>query len=142
MNGPTFGTNPVNLMTATQFELPSCNELNLKVLPTPCIEPSYTTRKTIKAVINACKKKVKNAMKDMIKEIVNLLDPAHCVNVDVQTSKAQKKAYGHLQNHSRQMAIALSKELCETANALSKCTSTEQKSNNHDTHKKPDVFGL
>ena len=39
------------------------------------------------------------------------------------------------------MAIALSKKLYEAANALSKCTSTEQKPNNHDTHKKPDVFG-
>ena len=95
-NGPTFGTNPVNLMNMTQFEHWLCKELNLKVLPTPHIEPSYNTPKMNKAAINSHKKKVKNAMKDMIKEIVNLLDPAHYFNMGIQTSKAQKVAYGRL----------------------------------------------
>ena len=124
-NGPTFGTNPVNLMHATQFERSLCKELNFKALPTPRIEPSHNTLKTNKAVINACKKKVKNAIKDAIKKIVNLLDPAHCFNVSTQASKAQKVACGCLQNHTCKLAIALQKELYEAANSLSKCTSTE-----------------
>ena len=70
------------------------------------------------AVINAHKKKVENVVKDTIKEIVNLLDPAHYFNMGVQASKAQKVACGCLQNQTRKMAIALSKELCEAANAL------------------------
>ena len=95
-NGPTFGTDPVNLMNSTPFERLLCKELNLKVLPTPCIEPSHNTCETNKAVINAHKKKVKNTVKDLIKEIVKLLDPAHCFNVGVQPSKAQKEACSHL----------------------------------------------
>ena len=80
-------------------------------------------------------------MKDMIKEILNSLNPAHYFNMGVQASKAQKVAYGHLQNHTHKMAIASSKELCEAANSLSECTFTEQKPHDHDIHKKPDVFG-
>ena len=95
-NGPTFGTNPINLMDTAQFERLLCKELNLKVLPTLRIEPSYNTRKTNKAVINAYKKKVENAMKSTIKEIVNSLDPAHYFNMGIQASKAQKIAYGRL----------------------------------------------
>ena len=94
--GPTFGTNPVSLMTTTQFERPLCKELNLKVLHILCVEPSNTACKTNKAVTNSHKKKVENTVKDMIKEIVNSLDPAHYFNMGIQTSKAQKVAYGCL----------------------------------------------
>ena len=40
-NGPTFGANPINLMNTIQFKCFLCKELNLKVLPTLHIEPSY-----------------------------------------------------------------------------------------------------
>ena len=36
--------------------------------------------------------------------------------MSIQAFKAQKVAYGHLQNHTCKLAIALSKELCEAAN--------------------------
>ena len=84
---------PINLMNMTQFKHLLCKQLNLKALPALHIEPSHNTCKTNDAVINAHKKKVENAVKDMIKEIVNLLSPAHHFNVGIQASKAQKVAF-------------------------------------------------
>ena len=68
-NGPTFGTNPINLLNVIQFECLLCKELHLQALPTSCIKPSHNTRKTNKAVINTHKKKVENVVRDAIKEI-------------------------------------------------------------------------
>ena len=48
----------------------------------------HDTHKTNKAVNNAHKKKVKNTVRNMIKEIVNLLDSAHHLNECIQASKA------------------------------------------------------
>ena len=75
--------NSINLTNAIQSEHLLCKELNLKALSTSCIELSYNTCKTNKAVINTHKKKVENAMKDIIKEVVNSLDPAHNFNVSI-----------------------------------------------------------
>ena len=123
-NGPTFGVNPINLMNTIQFKCLLCKELNLKALPAPCIELFHNICKTNEAVINAHKRKVENAVRDTIKEIVNLLDPDHHFNMGVQASKAQKVACGDLQNHTCKMAIALSREFHESANVFSKWTST------------------
>ena len=126
---PTFGTNPIDLMNVIQFKCLLRKELNLKALS--CNELSCNTHKMNKAAINTHKKKVKNTINDTIKEIANLLEPVHCFDIGVQVSKAQKVAYGCLQNHTCKIAIALSKELYEASNTLSECNRASHTHENH-----------